>query len=186
MRNHIFACVFASLITAGAFMTVPLPGNIVPLVLQNMLAIMSGLVLGPLLGFESVVIFLIIGALGVPVFSGGKSGIAHLLGPTGGFLFGYAAASFLAGVLVRKGTRSPIMYFIGSFAAFIVVDIAGVAWLASFPKFGIEKAIIMGLLPFILGDSIKAFVAALISWRIAPFAQELIYHKVSTSTGNVT
>nr|WP_255947031.1 biotin transporter BioY [Brucepastera parasyntrophica] len=79
--KSVFTAVFAALICAGSVIAIPL--GPIPIVLQNAFAILSGLLLGPLQGAGAVGLFLIAGFLGLPVFSGGKSGIVAITGPTG-------------------------------------------------------------------------------------------------------
>jgi hypothetical protein len=90
---------FAALIAAGTFISIPLPFTPVPVVMQNLFSLLAGLVLGPMLGAASVALYLIAGLIGAPVYAGATSGIARLLGPTGGFLFGYLLSAFVAGLL---------------------------------------------------------------------------------------
>ena len=78
------------------------PGTPVPIVLQNMMPILASGLLGGFYGTASTALFLIAGLLGLPVFSGGRGGIAHLLGPTGGFLIGYLAAAAFLIIFFRK------------------------------------------------------------------------------------
>ncbi|MDR2182111.1 MAG: biotin transporter BioY, partial [Treponema sp.] len=93
---------FAALIAAGAFISFPLPFSPVPVVLQNFFAVLSGLVLGPVRGSAAVALYLLAGALGLPVFAGAAGGIAHFAGPTGGFLAGYLLAGLAAGLIAGK------------------------------------------------------------------------------------
>jgi biotin transport system substrate-specific component len=95
----VYGALFAALISAGAFVSVPLPFSPVPIVLQNFFVVLAGLVLGPLWGAFSVALFLLAGALGVPVFAGASGGIAVFARPTGGFLLGYLPGAFLSGLL---------------------------------------------------------------------------------------
>lgn len=96
----IFVALFAAITSAGCFISVPLPGG-VPVVLQDMLAILTGLLLGPLYGAAAVFVFLVLGCIGLPVFSG-KAGIAVIIaGPTGGFLIGYLLAATTAGLILH-------------------------------------------------------------------------------------
>src|SRR5437899_2004673 len=90
-------------VAACAHVSLPLPFTPVPLTLQNFAVILVGLALGPVAGFSAMALYLAEGALGLPVFtpSGGPTGIAHLLGPNGGFLFSYPLAAATAGWAVR-------------------------------------------------------------------------------------
>ena len=94
----ILAALFAALISAGCFIQIPLPGGI-PIILQDMLAMLSGMLLGPLYGSIAVFVFLVLGSIGLPVFSG-KAGLQVITaGPTGGFLIGYLLGALAAGLL---------------------------------------------------------------------------------------
>ena len=90
-------------VAACAHISFPLPFTPVPLTLQNFAVILVGMALGPVAGFSAMVLYLAEGALGLPVFTptGGPAGIAHLLGPNGGFLFSYPLAAATAGWVVR-------------------------------------------------------------------------------------
>lgn len=96
----IFTAMFSALICVGCFIHIPLAGG-VPIVIQDMLAILSGLVLGPVLGGAAVIVFFLLGCIGLPVFSG-KAGI-HVLfgGPTCGFLWGYLVAAVVSGLILK-------------------------------------------------------------------------------------
>ena len=174
-RSRLFKIVlpalFAAVIAAGAFMAVPLPGSPVPLVLQNLLVVLAGLLLGPIGGGASVLLFLALGALGFPVFSGGHGGIAWFAGPTGGYLVGYAVAAFLAGLIARN--RSPLLTFAASFAGFLSILLIGALRLKFYKSMGWGAAFGAGVLPFLIGDSIKAVVAALLSIRLGPLVDRM-------------
>ena len=90
-------------VAACAHVSLPLPFTPVPLTLQNFAVLIVGMALGPVAGFSAMVLYLAEGALGLPVFtpSGGPAGMAHLLGPNGGFLFSYPLAAAVIGWAVR-------------------------------------------------------------------------------------
>ena len=93
------SALFASLICAGCFIQIPLPGG-VPIVIQDMMAMLSGLLLGPVFGGLAVLLFLLLGTVGLPVFTG-KAGLHVLLaGPTSGFLWGYFFAAVIGGTIL--------------------------------------------------------------------------------------
>ena len=169
--------VFAALIAAGAFMIVPMPGVPVPLVLQNMLAVLAGLLLGPWKGCLSVLLFLMLGALGFPVFSGGHGGLAWLAGPTGGYLAAYPVAAFVGGFISKgPGTRprTALRTSLATVLAFTIILCLGAARLMSYKSISWIAALGVGILPFILGDSVKAVLAALIGIRLGPFVDRVM------------
>lgn len=161
---------FAALIAAGAFISIPLPFSPVPIVLQNMFALLSGLVLGPLLGGAAAALYLITGALGAPVFAGAAGGIAHFLGPTGGFLFGYLLAGLTGGFLAgrpRSGRKTPLVRIIlGTVLGFLVVYLPGIIRLKAVLNTSWEGALAAGFIPFIIGDVLKGVAAVLIAPRL--------------------
>jgi biotin transport system substrate-specific component len=164
-------CLNAALSCAGAYISIPLPIGPVPLALGNFFAVLGGLLLGPWRGAASAGLYVLIGALGFPVFSGGRGGLAHIAGPTGGYLAGYIVGAVLAGLPARKrdalGTATGAVL---GFAAVLALGatglrlISGVAW---------GKSLAVGVLPFLPGDAVKAVLAAVIALRLGPFVDSL-------------
>lgn len=135
---------------------IPLPFTPVPVVVQNLLAIMLGIVLGPKKGSISVFLYLIQGAIGLPVFAGMSSGIACLLGPTGGYLIGYILSAWIAGNICKVKTGLSIWksLLIGVSCQYLFGGLV-------FSFFvGLEKAFVLGVAPFIFIDIIKISIAA--------------------------
>lgn len=105
-KRAILVALFAAFVCVGCFIQIPLPGG-VPIAIQDMLAKLSGLILGPLYGTISVLIFLILGSIGLPVFTG-KGGLDKITnGPTGGFLIGYMFAALAGGLIVHFLVKNP-------------------------------------------------------------------------------
>jgi len=169
-RRLALSCLFAALCCAGAYMILPLPLGI-PLVAQNLFAVLAGLLLGPLWGSLSILSFIAIGAIGFPVFSAGRGGIAHLAGPTGGYLAGYLVAAFLAGLIARR--RGAASSIVGALAGFLVILAMGVARLKLLRNVGWTEAFAAGVLPFLLGDAIKAAIASFASISLGRFVDSL-------------
>ena len=165
---------FAALISGGGFVAVPLPFSPVPIVLQNLFIVLSGLVLGPALGAAAVGLYLAAGALGLPVFSGAGGGIARFASPTGGFLIGYFFAALCAGSIAGTPKKDIPLYRIALAAAagFLVVYIPGLLWLYRF--FGSwPKTFAAGFFPFLIGDAIKVVIAATASKRLRRTAADI-------------
>jgi biotin transport system substrate-specific component len=148
-----------------AHISFPLPFTPVPLTLQNFAVILVGLALGPVAGFSAMVLYLAEGALGLPVFtpSGGPAGLAHLLGPNGGFLFSYPLAAASAGWVVRA-LRPTTSRFRSAFAASAVatlpIFVLGAGWLAHFLHLGAPATWSLAIAPFIPGEIVKITSAA--------------------------
>ncbi|GHV38215.1 BioY family transporter [Spirochaetia bacterium] len=161
---------FGALTAAGTFISIPLPFSPVPIVLQNLFALLAGLILGPALGAAAVGLYLIAGTIGAPVFAGATGGIARLIGPTGGFLFGYLLAAFTAGLIAgrpRPDVKTPLWrIIIAAAAGLLIVYVPGVIRLKFALDAGWGKALGAGFFPFIIGDAIKAVIAVIIAPRL--------------------
>jgi biotin transport system substrate-specific component len=125
----------------------------VPMTMGNFTVLALGLLLGPRMAAATVVAYLAEGAAGLPVFASG-SGIAYMMGPTGGYLLSYPLAAYLTGWLAQRGSAGT---FVGAalvaFAGDVVVFVLGVGWLASL--IGLPAAIAGGLVPFLLAEALK-------------------------------
>jgi len=134
----------------------------VPMTMQTFVVLVIGLAYGWRLGAATVALYLAEGALGLPVFAGTPEkgiGLAYMMGPTGGFLVGFAVAAAVTGWLAERGfDRSMATTALAMLAGNIVIYGFGVAWLASL--IGIEKAIKFGVVPFLLSDAVKIALAA--------------------------
>jgi biotin transport system substrate-specific component len=180
---------FAALTAAGPFISIPLPFSPVPIVLQNLFAMLSGLVLGPLLGSGAVALYLLAGAIGLPVFAGASGGFVHLIGPTGGFLLGYLLSAFTAGLIAgrpRPDKKSPLWRIILAAAAgMLIVYVPGVIRLKFALDSGWAGALVAGFFPFLIGDLIKAVVAVIIAVRLRPLlAQRNLFPNPGTAGEN--
>ncbi|SPF39339.1 BioY protein [Candidatus Sulfotelmatobacter kueseliae] len=159
----------ASLLVAlCARVTIPLmPLTLVPLTMQNFGVLLAGLLLGSRRGFAALMLYLIEGAAGLPVFNPtGPGGIAQLLGPTGGFLMIYPFVAFLAGYIFERGIKSFARAAIAGILAEISLFVGGLAWLYLFTH-SLAKAAYLGLYWFLAAEVIKVMFAAAIAsrWR---------------------
>jgi biotin transport system substrate-specific component len=155
---------FAAALTAASQVAIPLPFTPVPITLQPLVVVLAGLMLGPVAGAASMVLYLVVGAAGLPVFTPlGAPGIARFFGPTGGYLIAYPAAAFVAGAL---GRRAPTLLgrWLAATAGTAIILIGGVAQLSIVTQ-SFSRAIAIGLTPFALLDVVKAFVAAALAGR---------------------
>jgi len=142
------------LIAISAQISIYLPFSPVPITGQTLIILLAGLVLGKNRGAGAVGIYLLQGASGLPFFAGGKSGLATLFGPTGGYLFGFLAAVYIVGILSELRFKRSI--FQAATALVIgntIIYIFGLVWLARFV--GESQALQLGLYPFLVGDLLK-------------------------------
>lgn len=166
LTHAVLACLFAALISIGAFIAVPVPGSPIPIVMQNMFIMLAALILGPWWGLLATAIYLLFGILGMPVFSGGSGGFTKLLGPTGGYLAGYMPATIVMGMIAEKGRRKLLPNIIACLVGMAIVDIFGILRLKAVLGADWGRALAAGLYPFIVGDIIKIVLAALLAPRL--------------------
>ena len=161
-RAVILVALGTALLALSAKINLPLP--YVPMTLQTLVVLMIGAAYGWRLGTATVMAYLAEGAVGLPVFAGPVGGLAPLLGPTAGYLAGFVAAAFITGWLSERGwDRSVARLFVAMGLGHIVILAAGFAWLAFGMKLGVEKAWLVGIVPFVVASVIKnALGAALV------------------------
>jgi len=158
--------VLASLFVAlCARVTLPLPGTPVPLTLQNFGVLVVGLTLGPRRGFAALLVYLMEGAMGMPVFNpAGPGGFLQLLGPTGGFLMAYPFVAALAGWVMERGQKTFVRAITAGVLAEIVLFAGGLSYLAILTG-SIAQAVRWGLYWFVFAEVIKIFLAAAVGVR---------------------
>ena len=169
LRAALLAVAGSILIALSARIQVPMWP--VPMTLQTFAVLFIGLTYGGRLATATLLLYLAEGAIGLPVFAAG-GGLAHLVGPTGGYLVGFLLAASLLGFAVDRGLGKTLVPRLALLiAATVLIYVMGVSWLSGFV--GLEKAVAVGMVPFLWGDAIKAALAAL----IAPFGRSLLVKK---------
>ncbi len=166
-RSMAFVALFAALTAVGAMIRVPLPFTPVPFTLQVFFVLLAGGILGSKLGALSQIVYILLGAIGLPVFAGGSSGFGVILGPTGGYLIGFVPAAFIVGLMMEKREeisifRTQLVFLTGVLAIYFF----GATQLALVANIGPKAAITGGVLPFIPLDIVKAALAALLVTRL--------------------
>lgn len=161
------------LILAGSwlvafFAQIEIPMQPVPITGQTFAVLLIGALLGSKRGAAAMIAYISQGALGLPFFAGGASGIGILTGATAGYLVGFVGAAYVVGWLAEKGlersVRTSILPFL---VGTIIIYIFGAAWL-SIVLGSLSKAIQFGVLPFLAGDAIKLVAAAValpVAWK---------------------
>jgi biotin transport system substrate-specific component len=170
LRDVTLIVLGALFVAVLAQVKIPLPFTPVPLTGQTFAVLLAGATLGSTRGAASMVLYLVLGALGLPVFAGGASGMAYLSGATLGYLIGFVMAATIIGLLAERGMErsvrtSLVPFLVGT----LIIYVCGVTWLAIVLG-SLSKAIAAGLLPFLLGDAIKLIAASLVlpaAWKLA-------------------
>ena len=168
----VITALFTALIAAGAFIKIPL--GPVPVTLQTLFVLIAVCSLPLSLSVLSVLVYLVLGAIGLPVFTTG-GGIAALLGPTGGYLLGILPA-VIAGSLIMKvrGSHIRLAACIAAAVTDIIIYAVGIPWLSIKLDLPFAAALATGLFPFIIGDVIKYIVTVITAPAIRNRVQELL------------
>lgn len=185
-----FIALFAAIICVGCFIRIPL--GVIPIVLQNILCILCGVLLGGLLASAPTALFLLAGLIGLPVYSGGTSGLAVWMGPTGGFLPGYLLGAIVAGFIAGKPSveqkkitwKNALRVSLAILAGMVILYIPGVIrfsfWATAAGKVPAEKtafAYTMAacVIPYIPGDLLKTVVAIPVALKLRPILAQYLY-----------
>jgi biotin transport system substrate-specific component len=161
------------LVALSAQVVVPVPFSPVPMTLQPLAVLAVGGLIGAAGGVSALLLYIVLGALGLPVFAGGGSGILRLLGPTGGYLLAFPIAAGVTGALAGRVPRSPLRVLLASALGMVIIHAGGVAQLA---LLGGDPALAMrvGFVPFLTGDLLKVGLAAVLILAAAPRVRSLL------------
>jgi biotin transport system substrate-specific component len=175
IKELVLAGMFASITFVLAYVRIPLPLSQVPISGQTFGVMLSGGIGGGKVGFISQAVYLLLGLIGVPVFAGGNAGPGVLVGPTGGYLWSFPFAAYFIGRAL-EGKRRP-SFFASLVACFlggvVLVYAMGVFQLMLVMNLGISQALLVGAVPFILGDVVKAVAGALVICRFPSGARDV-------------
>ena len=160
--NTVLSVVSATVLVAiCAHIAVPLGFTPVPVTMQTFAVLLLGLLFGPGPAFACLALYLMEGAVGLPVFSPhGPGGMAQMLGPTGGYLLSYPFAAAVASVLYRRGRRSFVAAIAASGIASILILAAGASWLGLLTHAKFSVVFAQSVAPFLAGDAVKILAAA--------------------------
>lgn len=116
-----------------------------------------------------MIVYIILGIIGLPVFSGGSSGLGVLFGPTGGYLLGFIAGAFVIGLLYKITGSTRLGAIIAMVGGLIMIYLMGFIQLSAAAHIPLNQAVAVGVLPFLIGDVIKIAAALIVADRIRPF-----------------
>lgn len=170
--------IFVVLMIVSAFIKIPFP--LVPLTFQTVVAVLAGLLLGPLYGTAAVGVYIFMGLIGLPVFTSG-GGFAYVVQPTFGYILGFAAAAFVAGALCGRGKAAQITLrgaLLASVAGFLVNYIVGVPYFLLIWHFymhngGVWQAAVTYNLIYMPKDLALCLLAGFLAWRVRPLLRRL-------------
>jgi len=173
LRRAIAVGLAALVVALAARVVVPVPFSPVPMTLQPLAVLAVGGLLGSAAGAAALVLYLALGLLGVPVFWGGGAGLAHVMGPTGGYLLAFPVAAAVTGALLAGAPRSVLRVLLGCALGMTIIHLGGVAQLA---VLGRDPALAfrVGFLPFFTGDLLKIGLAALVILGAGPKIRSIL------------
>ncbi|HWI48862.1 MAG TPA: biotin transporter BioY [Rummeliibacillus sp.] len=173
-----FAALFAALTSVGAFIKIPIP--YIPFTLQILFVYMAGALLGPKLGFISQLSYVLIGLVGVPVFTEG-GGPSYIFKPTFGYLIGFVFGAFANGWLIQKFNLNKIYsIFFANIVTLLIVYFFGCTWLYGAMKWVVEKplslheTLLFGFYLPVPGDLLLAAISAIIIHKVRPRIRKFI------------
>lgn len=167
--------IFVVLMIVSAFIKIPFP--LVPLTFQTVVAVLAGLLLGPLYGTAAVGVYIFMGLVGLPVFTNG-GGFAYVVQPTFGYILGFAAAAFVAGLIGGKGKIILSRALIAGGIGFLVNYLVGVPYFLLIWHFymhngGVWQAAVTYNLIYMPKDLVLCFLAGFLAWRVRPLLDRL-------------
>lgn len=168
IRQMVLIGVMAAVICVLGPLSIPV--GPVPISFTNLAIYLAVYILGGRKGTVSYLVYLFIGLVGVPVFSGFTGGAGRLFGPTGGYLIGFIFMALIAGFFVDRFRNRLLLCMGGMILGTIVTYIFGTGWLAYEANMDFSAALAAGVLPFIIGDFIKMIIAAVVGPQV--------YHKL--------
>ncbi|MDT8716906.1 biotin transporter BioY [Clostridium sp. 19966] len=177
-RDMILAALFTALTIVGAFIKIPI--GPAPISLQYLFIALSGILLGPALGSASQLVYVILGLIGIPVFTSG-GGLSYIFTPTFGYLISFIIAPLIIGSLIKNKKPSFLRIFIACFAALIVTYIIGSTYMyvilnyVSKIHMNILQVLKLAVIVFIPGDISKCIIAALIGKKAIPILRKMEY-----------
>lgn len=150
-------------LVVASYLVIPVPFAVAAISVQTLAVNLIALLLPPVQAGLSIVIYMLLGAIGLPVFNGGNGGLSYLLGPTGGFFIGFIAEVVLISLL-KGSVYNLIRYAVVTVVVGIPVQYAfAVGWMVVVTGLSPKAAFLTGCAPFLLGDAIKCVVASVVA-----------------------
>ncbi|MCL6633676.1 MAG: biotin transporter BioY [Alicyclobacillus herbarius] len=175
VRGVVFSALFAALLVVMSYASIHIPGSPVPITLENMAVMLAGAILGPWYGFFSMLLVLVLTALGLPLLHN-SGGMGVILGPSGGYIWMWPICALVVGlfthaIATRTGGSRPPHRIVALLGLFAVVEVCGswldyilaIPWLMHTLHLTLAKAMVVGCYPYLPGDTLKAAATAVIA-----------------------
>ena len=147
-------------------LSIPLPFSPVPISLTNLVIFISVFILGMKDATISFLIYLLLGTVGLPVFSSFRAGLSVLAGPTGGYLIGFIFLALIQGFAMKYFDRKLLPTIIGMLIGMAVCYIFGTVWLAKLMSLSFKEGLFMGVIPYLPGDAVKIIIAVIVGPKL--------------------
>lgn len=172
-KNVVYCGVFVALIAICSWISIPLT---IPFTLQTFAICLTAALLGTKLGTITVLVYILLGLVGVPVFSGFKGGVAALMGPTGGYIIGFIFTALIVGFITEKFGKKYVILAISMVLGVIVCYAFGTVWFVSVytktkEPVGIMTALSWCVIPYLIPDAAKIAVAVILTKRLERFVK---------------
>lgn len=168
-KKIILCALFAALTSVLSQISIPLPFTPVPINLATVSVFMAGGLLGAKEGAISQAIYVIIGAIGVPVFANFTAGFSIVVGPTGGYIAGYIISAIIVGIIVRKLGDNIYSYIVAMSVGILGCYLVGTAWFMYLTKSELIEALFMCVVPFLFGDILKIILSAFLVKKLKKY-----------------
>lgn len=188
LRSLVYVALFSAIFIVFSALQIKLSISVVPITLQTLAVMLAGIFLKPRQAFLSILIVIILGAIGLPVFAG-KSGLVHIFGPTGGFIFAFPFGAMLISYFVQKGldsanqtkVKSIVYYTICLLVLGLIFPyVIGVPWFMVNLNMGLIESLMLSCVPYLIGDVIKVIVALLILFTLNKNIRTIRFQQLSS------
>ncbi|MCM1167507.1 MAG: biotin transporter BioY [Ruminococcus sp.] len=163
VRSMVFMALFAALICIAGPMSMPLPGGLIPISMGTFAIYLTGALLGGKRGTVSVVVYILLGTVGLPVFTNFMGGFAKVMGPTGGYIIGYIPLVLITGIFADIPSKKHWTMPAGMALGTVVMYAFGTAWYMIMTGAPLAAALVDCVVKFIPGDTVKIVVAVVIA-----------------------
>lgn len=165
VKDLVFTAMFAALIAVCSILSIPI--GEVPITLQTFAVCLAAAMLGWKRGTLSVLIYVLLGAVGVPVFAGMTGGVGILAGPTGGYIIGFIPAAIIIGFAADKWERKALPLIVAMVLGVLVCYLIGTIWFMVVTGMGIGESLMLCVVPFLIPDGVKIALAMILSNRLS-------------------
>ncbi|MGI9861066.1 biotin transporter BioY [Moorella naiadis] len=167
-RDITLVALLAALVAVLAQISIPLPFTPVPITGQVLGVLLAGAILGKNKGTLAMVVYLLLGAIGLPVFARGGAGLATFASPSGGYLWGFILGVYAMGLILERGHSEPgyPRLIAGMLLCLVVVYTLGTLQLMALLHVNLVKGLLLGVIPYIPLDLAKLILAAAVSYRV--------------------